>query len=265
MRRARIYLEKRLVGGVVEADELVVAGQAGPAARIPLAEARLAAPLEPKMIVAPGPRLGRGVKAAHREFYLKPASSVLPPRGAIPRRSELGLLSYRAQLGIRLRPTDRWTPAVEILDRVLELVLAAEVMSIERLGVGWEGTMWHVRYGEGAAFDGACALGPWTVTPDELRIEEVELSDAWGAWAVQPAEVAEFLAYVNRWLPLGPDVLVLAGAAHGPELLLEGGQPSVIFGAAEPRIAPGGLVSAHAGVLGEIGARVEEAVAAGAP
>lgn len=217
--------------------------------------------LRPRVIIAPGPRADRAL-ARHREFYVKPAHCLLPPGGAIGHRPELGALSYRAQLGFLLAPTDRHTPATEILGRVRGVVGVAEVMSTDRLEVGWEGTMWHIRYGEGGAFDGSCPVGPSLARFDSsddpgAALGDLRLADAWGAWDVDSGEVAEFLGYVNRWIQLGPDVLVLAGAGHGPRLELEGRQPRVVFGADEPRVLPGQRVTVDAGRLGRIDVAVE--------
>lgn len=218
--------------------------------------------LDVRVVVAPGPATS-GRLASHREFYLKPPHSLVPPDGVISHRPELGSLSYRGQLGLILEPTDRHTPPDRILERVAFVVLAAEVVSIERLAVGWEGTMWHVRYGEGGAFDGSCPVGavaaPIRTAAD---LQGLRLVDDWGATDVEVGQVAEFLAYVNRWLALGPGVLVLAGAGHGPRLELDGADPVVVFDAAEPRVGPGGHVRVDGGALGRIDVSVIAAAGA---
>ena len=212
--------------------------------------------LDPRVIVASGPEVV-GRLERHREFYLKPRQCLLPAEGVIPYRFQLDPLSYRGQLGLLLEPTDRHTPAAAILDRVRSVVLAAEVVSIARLEVGWEGTMWHVRYGEGAAFDGSCPIGPSMATvsgPEEL--DDLVLVDEWGTFAPDLGAVADFLAYVNRWLLLGPDVLVLAGAGHGPRLELQGLNPVAVFDDREPRVRRGEHVRVDGGPLGRIDAFV---------
>lgn len=216
--------------------------------------------LTPSIIVAPGPRVDSGLDR-HREFYVKPAHCLLAPAGTLPYRPDLGTLSYRAQLGFILEPTDRFTPPAQILSRVRGLVAAAEVVSIDRLEVGWEGTMWHIRYGEGGAFDGACPIGPSMArigAGDSLpeQLEGLRLTDAWGSFGIDVGDVASFLGYVNRWLRLGPEVLVLSGAGHGPRLRLDGQQPTVVFDEREPRVRAGGMITVEAGILGAIGVQI---------
>jgi hypothetical protein len=217
--------------------------------------------LRPRVIIAPGPQ-AEGALARHREFYVKPTHCLLQPDGRIVHRPELGVLSYRAQLGFIFAPTDRHTPSTEILGRVRGMVAAAEVVSIDRLEVGWEGTMWHIRYGEGGAFDGSCPVGPALARFDGTRnlgdaLADIRLADGWGSCDIDQGAVAEFLGYVNRWIRLGPDVLVLAGAGHGPRLELDGHQPRVAFDASEPRVLPGQRITVEAGALGRIDVAVD--------
>jgi len=219
-------------------------------------------PVQPLVVVAPGPRPDPALPeqairlAGHREFYLKSGHTVIGAEDAIPYRDALGALSYRAQLGLIFRPTNRHTPAAAILDRLAAVVLAAEVYSVDLLRVGWEGTMWHVRYGEGASFDGACPIGPLLVTADELLGAEVRLTDGAGDAAIEWPDVAEFAAYVNEWMELGPSVLVLAGSRHGPVMTLEGADPVIRFPSGEPALGPSDVVRASSSALGEVAAPV---------
>jgi hypothetical protein len=223
-------------------------------------------PVQPLVVVAPGPRPDPALPeqairlAGHREFYLKSGHTVIGAEDAIPYRDALGALSYRAQLGLIFRPTDRHTPATAILDRLAGVVLAAEVYSVDLLRVGWEGTMWHVRYGEGASFDGACPIGPILVTADELLGAEVRLTDGAGDAAVEWADVAEFAAYVNEWMELGPSVLVLAGSRHGPVMTLEGADPVIRFPSGEPAIGLTDVVRVSSPALGNVAAPVGESL-----
>lgn len=221
-------------------------------------------PVQPLVVVAAGPRPDPALPeqatrlASHREFYLKSGHTVIGAEDAIPYRDALGALSYRAQLGLIFRPTDRHTPAAAILDRLAGVVLAAEVYSVDLLRVGWEGTMWHVRYGEGASFDGACPIGPLLVTADELLGGEVRLADAAGDAAVEWPDVAEFAAYVNEWMELGPSVLILAGTRHGPVMTLDGTDPVIRFPSEEPALGPSDVVWATSPALGEVAAPVRK-------
>jgi 2,4-diketo-3-deoxy-L-fuconate hydrolase len=251
----------RMSGGDVDAAgrrALRAAGGAG--SRVALRDIRPLPPLEPVTVVAPGPRIDPSASrdlSAHREFYLKSSHTLQGARDPMPYRDAVGTLTYRAQLGLVMRPgTGRHVPSGSVLDGVLGAVLAAEVMSVDLLRVGWEGTMWHTRFGEGASFDGSCPLGPWLATGEDLGLGNVTLRDPWGEALVDLGVVAEELAYVSRWMALGPDLLVLVGSPHGPLLRLDGTEPVVEFAEDEPRVVAGGVITASGTGLGEIEATV---------
>jgi 2-keto-4-pentenoate hydratase/2-oxohepta-3-ene-1,7-dioic acid hydratase in catechol pathway len=207
------------------------------------------APFRPGVVVAAGPEPAGGDLRGHREFYLKSAHTVIGPNSAIPYHPGLGTLSYRGQLGLVLARTPRHTPAERILERVIAAVVSADVVSIDLLRPAWEGTMWHIRYGEGGSFDGSCPVGPELVTADELRLGELRLEDAAGDLPVDADAIAELLAYVSHWMALGPEVLVLTGGTHGPVFEREpSGEPVVTFGPAEPRLGPGDRVRVNSAI-----------------
>lgn len=246
-------------------DALEAAGRraltkGGAGARATLAGLRPLPPLEPVTVVAPGPRIDPSAVrdlSGYREFYLKSAHTVQGATDPIPYRDAVGTLTYRAQLGLVMRPgTGRHVPVGSVLDAVLGAVLAAELMSIDLLRVGWEGTMWHTRFGEGASFDGSCPLGPWLATGEDLNLASVVLADASCEAPVDAATVADELAYVSRWMALGPQLLVLAGSTHGPLLRLDGAEPLIEFGAEEPRVVAQGVIAAEGTGLGTIEAPV---------
>lgn len=234
--------------------------------RVSPASVTLLPPIAPTTVVAPGPRLGATGRdlGRHREFYLKSAHTLHPPAQRVPYREAVGTISYRAQLGIVVQPgTGRWPDPATVLDKVLGIVLVAELMSVDLLRVGWEGTMWHTRFGEGASFDGATVCGPWLATDEDAVLAAITLSDQWGDAAVDTLSVADELAYVGRWIALEPSLLVLAGSPHGPVLRLDGTEPLIDFDAREPRVGPGDRVSAAATGLGTIDAQIGADLAVG--
>lgn len=232
-----------------------------------LDDVELLPPIQPVTIVGPGPRLdGAALRdlSRHREFYLKSAHTLQPGSRPIPYRAAVGTLSYRAQLGVLMEPgTGRHLSLDDARERVLGVILIAELMSVDLLRVGWEGTMWHTRFGEGASFDGSTPCGPWLAVSDGVAIDRTTLSDSWGDVAVEASEVAEQIAYVSQWLALGPEVLVLAGSRHGPVLTLEAEEPVIAFGPDEPRLRVGGRVRAAGEGLGEIDAAIGDSTTTG--
>ncbi len=230
---------------------------AGP--EVALADVALEPPLRPAVVVAPGPRLDPEHEdrlAKHREFYLKSAHTLIGPTGTIPYRPALGTLSYRAQVGLVMGTTPRHAPAGTVLDGVLGAVLAAELYSIDLLRVGWEGTMWHVRYGEGASFDGACPIGGFFVSADEFELDGLPLEDSTQTSKVRREDVAGFVSYVSRWMTLGPSTLVLAGSSHGPLLSIEDREPVLRFPELEAQVREVGRITARSAPLGEIDIRI---------
>lgn len=225
--------------------------------RLPLGAVDLLPAVEPLSVVAPGPTTSRAGNArdlsAHREFYLKAATTLHPGDTPVPYRNAIGVLSYRAQLGVVMKPdSGRSLTPDEALASVFGVVLVAELLSVDLLRVGWEGTMWHTRFGEGGSFDGATVCGPWLATADTFNLADARLADAWGAWNVDANAVGEQLAYVSRWMPLGPELLVLAGSRHGPRLVEVDREPVVEFPPDEPRIRPGDVIEATGDGLGEV-------------
>lgn len=212
------------------------------------------------VVVAPGPRpdpeLDRERLARHREFYLKSAHTVVATGCRLRYRSALGQLSYRAQLGLLFEDTPRHTRADRILDHLRSISLVAELVSVDLLRVGWEGTMWHVRYGEGASFDDSCVVADELRDPADLVGTAIELEDAWGTAPVDWPAVAEFCEHVNDWMALRPDMLILAGSVHGPILTIEHSDAVLRFPPDEPRLVAGDSLRVGSPQLGEVTATV---------
>jgi 2-keto-4-pentenoate hydratase/2-oxohepta-3-ene-1,7-dioic acid hydratase in catechol pathway len=216
--------------------------------------ARLAVVVGPGPV--PDPELDGQRLARHREFYLKSAHTVVPSGSRLRYRPALGRLTYRAQLGLLFDPTPRHTPPERILDHVRGVVLAAELASVDLLRVGWEGTMWHIRYGEGASFGDSCVVTESVRDPAGIVGASVALTDPWGTTEVDWSQVAEACAHVSDWMALRPDMLLLAGSGHGPVLSIEETDAVLRFGPSEPRIGPGDEVIVSSPQLGEVRATV---------
>ena len=208
------------------------------------------------VVVGPGPRpdpdLDVARLARHREFYLKSPHTVVASGSRLRYRPALGRLSYRAQLGLLFDDAPRHTPAERILEHVRGVVLAAELLSVDLLRVGWEGTMWHIRYGEGASFDDSCVVAETIHEPGGVVGAEIGLTDVTGTARVDWEAVAGFCAYVSDWMALRPDMLLLAGSARGPVLSVDGADAVVRFPDPEPRLDPGDALAISSPQLGEV-------------
>ena len=185
-------------------------------------------------VVAPGPRLIGPAEwnERHREFHVKPGSALAPSGSDLDGRGRS--LVYRVQLGLSFRPTPRGTPADAILRYVSECRLAIELIDMAGLVVGWEGPRWHIRYAEGAAFDGSCVLSPGRPL-DEVRDGDLAaIAYPGGSAELGWSAAAEFAAFVNCYIPLGPELLILAGWPLGPALGRGASQPELETGGAPP-------------------------------
>jgi 2-keto-4-pentenoate hydratase/2-oxohepta-3-ene-1,7-dioic acid hydratase in catechol pathway len=192
----------------------------------------------------------------HRELYLKSPHTAVASGSRLRYRPALGVLSYRSQLGLLFDDVPRHTPAERILSHVRGVTLVAELLSVDLLRVGWEGTMWHIRYGEGASFDDSCVLGETVHGPDAIVGSPVEVTDATGTSAIEWDVVAELCARVSTWMAIGPDMLLLAGSARGPILSIEDTDAVVRFPEGEPRLGPGDDIAIESPQLGVVRATI---------
>jgi hypothetical protein len=229
-----------------------------PGPTLPSAEHLLEMPFIPRAVIAPGPRLDGPAdwRERHRELHVKPASVIGPPRSHLPLAR--ASVDYRVQAGLVFRPTPRGTPAGLVLERLIGCHLVTELISMDAFQVAWEGPRWHIRYGEGMSFDGACPASPILATPDEFPAEGIRVEHAGGSTLLSWDALADFAALVNRYLDLAPELMVLAGWPLGPILTVADGGPQLIFDTQGPAWAVEGTWS-HNAVLGRVGCSFEGA------
>jgi hypothetical protein len=209
---------------------------------------------ELEAVIAPGPRLN-GPPAwneRHREFHVRPGS-VIARSGAHLDASGRALV-YRVQLGLTFEPTGRATPPGRILGCAADCRLVLELLDMNGLHIGWEGPRWHLRYAEGAAFDGSCVVGqPRRL--DEVRDgDTIQVVSSRRSIRIDWAAVADFAAFVNRYVALGPRLLVLAGWPLGPTLRPSAGRPELEAGGSA-RFAGRSIWASHS-LLGRVGCTV---------
>ena len=223
----------------------------------PAADDRLLEPpFPPRAVIAPGPRLEGPPdwQERHREFHVKPASVIAPARSALPRAP--ASVRYRVQAGLVFGPMPRCTPAGRILDRLIGCHLVTELIDVDAFRIDWEGPRWHIRFGEGMSFDGACPVSPVLATPDEFPPEGIGVQHAGGTTLLAWDALADFAALVNRYLELGPELLILAGWPLGPVLAAANGRPQLTFDTPISSLGTDGAWADNS-VLGRVECRLE--------
>ncbi|HHW01334.1 MAG TPA: fumarylacetoacetate hydrolase family protein [Thermoanaerobacterales bacterium] len=193
----------------------------------PLKNVKILEPLRPRTIMAPGPELeDPSDKSMYNyiEFYLKSEHAVVGPGVPIIKESKFtGRIDFEPELALVIGKRGRFLDRENVLDHVFGYTIMNDVYSIDRLVVGWEGTMFHVRYGEGASFDNSAPIGPWIVTKDEIENPENltlrkyvngELVDERNTSQLLRS-VREFASYCSTYFTLQPGLMIATGYPNG--------------------------------------------------
>lgn len=198
---------------------------------VALADARLLAPVVPRTVVGMAHNTGPDDRLLPPQAFLKPARSVIGPGEPVPVSAHLGVVHAEAELAVVIGREGEvlgYTVANDVTGRDLQ---AAD-------------SLWTQAKGQ----RGFTPLGPWIET-------DLDPVDAVVGLAVDgvPAEsastthlarsVAEVVAWVSSFLPLGPGDVILTGAP----------------GASLP-IRPGQHVRASVADIGELGNPVTDGI-----
>ena len=229
MRIARIEHPDGIDHAVIEADgyrlvEDVFADEIVCLDRwVPLADARLLAPVEPRTVVGMAHNTGPGDRLLPPQAFLKPARSVIGPGDPVPISADLGLVHAEAELAVVIGGSGR----------VLGYTVANDVTARDLQA---QDSLWTQAKGQ----RGFTPLGPWIETDLDPGGTVVGLEV--DATVAAPADtsrlartVAEVVAWVSGFLPLGPGDVILTGAP----------------GASLP-IGPGQQVTARVDGIGEL-------------
>lgn len=179
--------------------------------RVPLTEARLLAPVEPRTVVGMAHNTGPGDRLLPPQAFLKPARSVIGPGDPVPVPAGLGPVHAEAELAV----------VVGSAGTVLGYTVANDVTARDLQA---QDSLWTQAKGQ----RGFTPLGPWIETDLDPADAVVELAvdDAVAAptGTDQLARsVAEVVAWVSGFLPLGPGDVILTGAP-GASLPIRPGQ-----------------------------------------
>ncbi|OIJ25279.1 fumarylacetoacetate hydrolase family protein [Nocardioides luteus] len=179
--------------------------------RVGFADARLLAPVEPRTVVGMAHNTGPGDRLLPPQAFLKPARSVIGPGDPVPVSADLGLVHAEAELAVVIGGSGAilgYTVANDVTARDLQA----------------QDSLWTQAKGQ----RGFTPLGPWIETDLDPAgaVVGLEVGDA----AAPPAGtdrlargVAEVVAWVSGFLPLGPGDVILTGAP-GASLPIRPGQ-----------------------------------------
>ena len=192
---------------------------AGTGAEVPLAEARLLAPVVPGKIVAVGRNYADHAKELGNEvpaepiIFLKASSTLLDPNGEIeiPPMSER--VDYEGELAIVVGRRARRVRAADWRAHVLGFTCANDVTARDL-------QKRDVQFTRGKSFDTFCPLGPSIVTtldPADLAVTtrlngEVKQSGRTADMIFQPAQLFEFITAI---MTLEPGDVILTGTPAG--------------------------------------------------
>ena len=207
-----------------------------PVSVVPAADAGLLAPVEPRTVVGMAHNTGPADRALAPEAFLKPARSVVGAGVAIELPTGIGRVDAEAELAVVIAADGSvfgWTLANDVTARDLQVTDA--------------------RWARAKGYPTFTPVGPWIET--SLDPETVELELVLEGRPLGPAtnaglarSVREVLGYLDTFLPLGAQDLVLVGAPgpYGP--LVAGGAVSVRspqLGTLTNPVHPSGLVTAN--------------------
>jgi 2-keto-4-pentenoate hydratase/2-oxohepta-3-ene-1,7-dioic acid hydratase in catechol pathway len=202
---------------------------------VPLADARLLAPVLPSKVVAVGRNYAEHAKEMGGNtdptteppiVFLKPSTSVVGPGDAV--QYPVGIseeVSYEGELAVVIVRLCREVPPSRVRDVVLGFTCANDVTArdLQRSESQW---------GRAKGFDTFCPLGPWVSTdvdPADLAITTTvngELKQA-GRTSQMLRSVDELVSHVSMAMTLLPGDVILTGTPAGVGPLAVGDQVSV--------------------------------------
>ncbi|MBZ4019300.1 fumarylacetoacetate hydrolase family protein [Streptomyces purpurogeneiscleroticus] len=210
----------------VIADPFGAGGAAGGAAgrapvrlgpRLPLAEVRLLAPVQPRTVVGMAHNTGPADRELPPQAFLKPARSVIGPDEPVYLADGIGRVDAEAELAVVLAASPAGHTPDTVLRTVFGWTVANDVTArdLQRNDPLWTSAKGH---------PGFTPLGPWIETALDDP-DDTEVALALDGVPLRPAStrelargVAEILCYLGGFLPLGPGDVILTGAPgeYGP-------------------------------------------------
>jgi 2-keto-4-pentenoate hydratase/2-oxohepta-3-ene-1,7-dioic acid hydratase in catechol pathway len=216
----------RVAHGRIDGDQVTTltgdlfGGWRADGARIPLAEARLLAPIAPPNVIAVGNNYRAHVEEGKGEIpkaplmFFKTTTTVADPGSAIPLPAMApNEVDYEAELAVVIGRTARDVTPERALDHVLGYTCANDVSARDcQRGDG--------QWARGKSFDGFAPLGPWletTLDPADarvrLRLNGQTMQDA--STRLMIFDVRTLISHLSRCMTLLPGTVILTGTPSG--------------------------------------------------
>ncbi|OYO05604.1 fumarylacetoacetate hydrolase family protein [Enemella evansiae] len=220
--------------GVISGDPLAMAVQFT-GERVPLAEARLLAPVIPRSkVVAVGrnyaahaAELGNEVPETPLTFF-KPNTAVIGPNEPIIYPSFSEQVSFEGELAVVIGRICKEVPASRAQEVIFGYTIANDVTARDKQGP-------DKQWARAKGFDTSCPLGPWITS--HYTIEEAgDLmitttldgeQKQHGSTALMIRPIAELIEYITSYTTLLPGDVILTGTPEGVGLMTPGQQLSI--------------------------------------
>jgi len=262
--------------GLKAAAAGLAAARKGAGSRVPLAEAKLRAPLDPSLILCSGENYWDHreekpeVTRKDPEFFLKTGLGVIGPRDEIVRDERVTRkLDYETELLVVIGKPGRHVPRERALEHVFGYSILNDVTARDRqVTLRPDGSSVY-NLGPGKNFDTCAPIGPCIVTRDEIPDpQDLELktrvngelrqnnSTAKMIW-----DCAQLVEFFSTFVTLRPGVVISTGTPGGtawgtdPEL---GGKKPMRKGVVAPKgyLQPGDTVICEIEGIGQLENRV---------
>lgn len=192
-----------------------------------LDDVKLLPPIRPQTVMCAGPNVedpADPLLMRHTEFYLKSSHTIIGPKQEIIiDLSRTDKYDVQVELGVVIGKSGRFIPEDKIMDHIFGFTIVHNVINRDRMQVGWEGWMWHIRYGEGASFDNSTPIGPWIVEKNDINnLEDLELKKYINDELIEShnskdllRSVKQFVSYCSTFFTLEPGLFISTGSPGG--------------------------------------------------